>query len=474
MATDKPNVKSPDYEAMAEFWQRVTDIVDGQDAIIEQGETYLPKLPNESQKDYEFRLETAKFTNVYRDILEGLAQRPFSHPLTVGEETDTRIRDLVEDIDGRGNHLHVFASDTFFEGINKAIDWVLVDFQNVEFDHITSVDDEKKAGVRPYWVHIPADKVIWVKSKVIQGREQLTLVRIQESENRIREYVREQFKDDDGNIAWRVVWAVYVENPKVRGTWDIEDNGVLSIDEIPMVPFATGRRKGKSWRFNPPMSDAADLQIELYQQESGLKHIKTMSAFPMFSGNGVQPDVGPDGKPKRVPIGPSAVLYAPPDADGGHGEWTSLSPDADLLRFLAEDVKSTILQLRELGRQPLTAQSGNLTVVTTMVAAEKGNSAVQEWALKLKDALESCFRLTALWLGVESPTMVTVFTDFGIEDLNDKTPEHLLKMRAAGDLSAERLWDEFKRRGILGADFTNEDEIKRLFSELPGGDEPEI
>ena len=165
------------------------------------------------------------------------------------------------------------------------------------------------------------------------------------------------------------------------------------------------------------------------------------------------------------------MLYAPADDDGNHGVWEWIGTDAATLKFLAEDIKETTKELRELGRQPLTAQSGNLTVITTAVAAAKGNSAVQAWALQLKDALENAMRLTALWLGETVTPDVLVFTDFAVEDIDNKSPEHLMKLRGMGDLSLDTLWVEFRRREILGPEFDEETEAEKLLAEVPTDDE---
>lgn len=466
----KPDDKCPDWTAMIPYWNQVTAIVNGKDAVIAEGEEYLPKFPNESAEDYDFRLKTAKFTNVYRDIIEGLSQKPFSHELHLAEEENpVSFQELIEDIDGRGNHIHVFAGETFFNGINKAIEWILIDYTKSE--GLKTVADEKQAGVRPYWVHVPSETVIWIESEIIQGREQLTLIKILEEKGRVRTFWRldgdaaKALNLNDGSNG-AVMWKVEVENE--QGIWQVQEQGRLTIDVIPMVPFITGRRKGTKWQFNPPMRDAADLQIELYQQETSLKYIKTMTCFPMLAGNGVMPEVGADGNPKPVPVGPMAVLYAPPNADGNSGSWDWIGTDASTLQFLAGDIKETTKELRELGRQPLTAQSGNLTVINAAVSAEKGNSAVQAWAIQLKDALENALAITAMWLNESTVPTVTVFTDFAIDDLDGKSPEHLLKMRENGDISLETLWTEFRRREILGPEFDSEDELENLLSEIPG------
>lgn len=470
----KPDDKSPDWLAMADYWEMVTAIVEGRDAVIARGEKYLPKFTNESTADYAFRLETARYTNIYRDIIEGLAQKPFAQELHLAEGASERFVSLIEDIDGRGNHLHVFAGETFFNGINKAIDWILVDYTASE--GLRTIEAEKQAGVRPYWIHVPADSVIWIESEIIQGREQLTLVKILEKPKHVRTFWRVSGGAaktqglGDGTVDV-VMWKVEIENEE--GNWVIDKQARLTINEIPMVPFVIGRRKGVHWQYNPPMRDAADLQIELYQQETALKYIKTSTCFPMLAGNGVTPEKDADGKAKPVPVGPLAVLYAPPNQDGNHGEWQWIGTDAATLKFLSADVKDTIKELRELGRQPLTAQSGVLTVISTAVAAAKSNSAVQAWTLQLKDTLENAMRLTALWLNETTAPQVTVFTDFGVEDLDNKSPEYLLKLREAGDLSLNTLWTEFRRREILGPEFDEEAELDKLLQEVPGENDDE-
>jgi len=192
----------------------------------------------------------------------------------------------------------------------------------------------------------------------------------------------------------------------------------------------------------------------------------------------VTPETGPDGFPLPVKLGPKAVLYAVPSGSGGHGisHWGFIEPSATSLRFLADDIKETIQNLRELGRQPLTAQTGNLTVITTAFAAQKGNSAIQAWAINLKDALEKALALTAMWLKEDQRAKVTINTDFDVGLEDDKSQPTLLAMRASGDLSQRTFWHEMRRRGILSPEFDVDTEDERLLDELPGDVEeaPEV
>lgn len=476
---DKFDTPSSDHQAMCGYWDMVTALMGGAETMRAAGKAYLPKFVNESEADYELRRKNAKFTNIFRDIVESLAAKPFSKEVKLkNADADAQIETFIEDVDARGNHLHVFASSLFFEGIKSAVQWVLVDY-NGDMNSTASLAAQKANGVRPYWVSISPSRLLAAYSAMIDGKEQFYHVRIKEDvieiedglevpKERIRILERPYLEGKFGAPVWRLMEKQAVGAVKTS-SWAEIKSGTITIGVIPLVPFITGRRKEMTWQFDPALRDAADLQVELYQQESGMKYAKESAAFPMLAANGVEPPMNPDGKTvASIPVGPKAVLFAPPYGDGNHGEWTFIEPDATSLRFLADDIKETIAQLRELGRQPLTAQTGNLTVVTTMFAADKANTVIQAWALNLKDALENALRFTALWMKLTYEPEVEIFTDFDIGLSDDKGPETLAKARETGDLSQKTYWEELQRRNILGPNFSADEEEIRLESELPG------
>ena len=170
-----PDATSSDYDAMLPYWEMVSTILDGADAMRAAGEKYLPKFPNETTEDYDYRRRNAKFTNVYADIVSNLAAKPFAEEVKLDEAAPERFQALAEDIDGRGNSLHVFASNTFFEGMNNAVDWIMVEFTKARprtDGQPLSIADEKSQGLRPYWVHIPAQRMLAVYADVVGGKLQ--------------------------------------------------------------------------------------------------------------------------------------------------------------------------------------------------------------------------------------------------------------------------------------------------------------
>lgn len=460
--------RAKDSAAMLPYWDKTDAIVEGYEAVKAAGKTYLPQFCEEPDAEYKNRLELTKFTNIYRDVVEGLATKPFEEEVTlIGDKVPEAVVKFTENVDGSGSNLTAFAAQTFFNGINSAIDWIFIDYPTVEPGIVRTVADAKAAGVRPFWSHVLGRNVLEARTVNIAGSEVLSYIRIFEPGGDGPDHVRIFERLLNGVITWEL----RVKNDKAAAEDDgfsVESKGTLTLKVIPLVLFTTGRRDGKWFKFFPAMADAADLQISLYQDESALQFVKTMAGYPMLAANGVKPEMDADGKTvKKLAVGPSKVLYAPPNGNGDSGSWTYVEPSAQSMTFLKASIDGTKQDLRELGRQPLTAQSGQLTVITTAVAAGKARSAVSAWALSLKNALEEALKITAEWLAVPYEPEVNVFTEFDNFTDSDKDLTALQAARAGGDLSRETYLSELKRRKVLSPEFDFDEENEKLLNEVP-------
>jgi hypothetical protein len=92
---------------------------------------YLPKFENETRQTTSAAADNAPLTNIYSDISRNLASKPFSKTLELDEAAPDQYKKLAENIDGQGNNLHVFAAEVFKSGLDKGIDWILVDYTKV-------------------------------------------------------------------------------------------------------------------------------------------------------------------------------------------------------------------------------------------------------------------------------------------------------------------------------------------------------
>ena len=483
---DDPSTPSAAHRAMEPYWKMVSAIVRGVRGMRAGGEEYLPRFEAESDAIYKRRLDTARMTNVFTDIVSNLAMRPFQQPVQLGEDTPEALEEYAEDVDGRGTHLSVFSAMLFRHALEDGLTWVLVD-HTMGIPEGASIAEEREMGARPFWVEYRAADVLAAYSDRVDGEERFLEVRLREDsverdgfEEKAIERIR-IFRHDPGSpVEWEI-WrkketlGIAVNKDILGAEWELEDgpNILAGVESIPIVPVLFGLRHGGSWYIDPPLRDAAYLQIELYQQENALKNIRNFTAFPMLAANGMDPILGEDNSPAEIVTGPHAVLYGGTSESGG-GTWTFIEPSGASLNFLREDIKDTIRELRELGRQPLTAQS-NLTVITSAAVAQKTNSAIQAWARMLGNALSNAFALTAEWLNLDETDAVEVrvHDDFDLGIDGDATFADVLAMGTGPEplISRDAVLEEAKRRSILRPDYDPEADLelvdRRVEDDLP-------
>lgn len=443
----------------------VRSILAGAKAVKAAGQTYLPKYPAESDPEYNRRKDSAPWRPEFEDCIRSISSKPFTDETVLAGEPSDEMKAIAPDIDGRGNNLHVFARDMFEGGVTLGAHGILVDFPSMQPGATKA--DEKAANARPYWVSVDADEIIALRTERIGARERVVHLRLRETATVVNGF--EETVENKIRVIEPGMWQLWHEVKRADGTkaWEIEDEGVLTLSEVPFVFFATDERVGPQY-VRPPLLDLAEMQIELYRFMSGEEQIYTIAGSPMLTANGM---AAPEGG-EAIETGPGRVLYAP-GGEGLNTSWAYIQPEAQNLKAISEKSRSIIEDMRRLGMQPMMAKTGNVTATASGIEAAKSHSAVATWANALKDALEQAFVFTAMWMKSNEEVTVSVHTDFAVGLYGSEEIKELREARAAGDLSQRSYWDELSRRGVLGPQFDADDELDRLIEEIPGEDSPE-
>lgn len=493
--SNDPSQVSSEYRAMKSDMDRISDILDGLETIRLKKNIYLPRYEGEGVAQYERRARSAPWRPEFEDALRTLASKPFSKPLTVknvenvdkaivgvlDEETETRSNGLVDDIDGRGNNLTVFAREWFGKGIAYGYHAILVDFPDMSPDDeaaegeagapaaVRTIADEQDEGLRPYWVHIPAKNLIALYTEVVNGKE--TVVHLRFSEMVV---TRDGFSE---KTAKRIrvfepgVWQLWEQrnnsSPGVnKVVWVMIDSGPISRGpqgktDIPVVLFYTGERIGEM-QVKPPLAQLAHMQIELYRALSREDEILTFAGSPMLKGKGLAPPS--DGG--SVVVGPGVVLWAPP-GNGVDTDWDFVQPDARNITEVRAKVASIQEDMRRIGMMPMVMPSGNPTATGQSIDAAKAHSAVKAWALMLNDCIQTALTYTAEWLGLEGAILTEISTDFSVSD--PRFPlQALTAARSMKDISQGTYWSGLQRYDVLPPDFDPEREAAALGEEFKG------
>ena len=144
MAEQQSTVATPDARAaeMEQTWAIVRALLGGTAAMRKAGQALLPKWPKEDRESYAQRLAVAVLFPAYQRSVTTLAGKPFSKPVSIGDDVPARLRGWLDDIDLEGRNLHAFASDCMEQALGYGLGGILVDYPDATAAPATA------AGVR--------------------------------------------------------------------------------------------------------------------------------------------------------------------------------------------------------------------------------------------------------------------------------------------------------------------------------------
>jgi hypothetical protein len=488
---DDPSTVSRDYDAMQDDWCLIRDILAGARAIKSAGTKYLPKFQKESQGAYGLRLESTPWRPEFDDALRSLCAKPFTKEVVVNPDapdaiqgkvvdakTKKRQGGLVGDIDGQGNSLHVFARETFFNGVGFGLEAIYVAWSAEQ--PLRTKAEEQLAGARPYWIHVRAENILALNFRVIGGRTVVSHIRIMEctiEQDGFDEVEVKRVRILELDAANRPTWQVFTADKDGAYQPEAAPAPLLGVTEIPVALFFTGERSG-NYRVKPPMLDLAWMQIELYRALSRKEQILTLAGSPMLKAVGMVPPqpsqvTDSEGRVIDVPapqieVGPGTVLFAPPAMEGVQADWDYVQPAAANITEVREDVDGVMEDFRRLAMQPTAPKSGNMVATGQAIDAAKSHSAVEVWANGLADALNQALKYTTEWLKIADTVTAVVHTDFGVDIQGGDEAKIIGDAQKRGVVSKQTERQELARRGILGPEFDEDEEVERIAGDEEG------
>jgi hypothetical protein len=437
-------------DAMAEPYPLITALLGGTAAMRKAEKTYLPQWPNEDNGCYKNRLGTATLFPAFSRTCEVLTSKPFSKPITFGEDVPASVKEWSENIDLQGHNLHAFAAAVTFHAISYGICGILVDFPPTR-GRLKTRADEKAAGVRPYFVHIHAQNILGWRAERINGVMTLTQLRfieqVEEPDGSFGNVTIEQVR-----VLYPGKWEVWRESEQVdangKKIWVRHDGGRTTLKKIPYVPIY-GKRTGFMQGISP-LIELAYMNVEHWQSKSDQQTILHVARVPILFGKGL-------GETDITIGSSSAVLADSADADLMYVEHTGHAIEAGRKELL--DLED---RMRQTGAELLVIKPANRTVVQTVADNEAGMCALQRIASDVEDGVDQALQLAAEWVGLPEGGHVSIFSDFGVASLAEASMDLLRDMNMDGTFSDESLYREAQRRGIVTPDVSWEDEKKRI------------
>lgn len=419
----------------------------GTAAMRNARERYLPKAAAESDAQYVSRLSRSFLFNAFGKTVADMAGKVFSKPVILEDDVPAPLAEWAENIDLAGRHINVFAHDVFKDAMLSGIGYILTDMPPALPG--ATLADEQRAGIRPYLVYIPVERVLGWKSTLVDGAETLTMFRYMEL-----------VKEADGEFAEKEIEQVRVLEPgkwrtfrKFQDTWVEYASGETSLNKIAVAPVYLNRTE--FFQAEPPLTKLAELNVAHWQSSSDQRNILHVARVPILFMAGFTED-------DQIKIGASeAVRSSNPDATMAYVEHTGAAIEAG-----RNDVKDIELQMQAMGLQLLMDAPGGQTATGEMRDDAKENSPLAAMARALGDALEQSFGFMAEFVALDGGGSIVVNTDFGVGDGIVDVP-NIIAAYTAGLIDAQTGLDELKRRGFLSDSVDAEIVLDRIAAAAP-------
>ena len=412
-----PDISTPnlDYNDMCEAWDINDALMGGTLEMRRQGETYLPRWPNEDKESYKQRLSVATLLPAYEESIKQNIGRIFAEPTVLSASTPDTIKTLAENIDMEGDRLDVWAQQFFSIAFQYGLAHALVDYPKTDPTTVKTRADEQQSGARPYVTMLNPRQIIGWQSTVQGGKVVLTDLRIKE--------VVVIDGDDFGQtkveqIRHIMPGAVEIYQPEQSSdgakTWTMVDSWKTSRQDIPLVTLYT-KRTG-FMRGAPPLLNLAHLNIKHWQSQSEQDNILHVARVPLLSVFGLDDD-------SELTIGAScATKFTDRSVQGlEYTEHTGAAIGSG--KTALDDLEN---QMRQAGAKLTRAENTSTkSVDQTHSEHMQENSPLYTMANSLEDALDNILQIMAEWLGESDGGTVDVRTELDVSTQTYDAPSAL-------------------------------------------------
>lgn len=466
------NTPSLQYKAMAKSWALPNALWGDTPAMRAAGKTFLPQMPSESDDDYKTRLAETTLVNYFGTTINNLSGKVFQKPVVV----DDSLKDVaawLEDIDLEDSTISDFGLNVLRAGMRHGLTHILCD--SPKFGEFTSLQEQQESGVRPYLVHIPADRLIGWDEVKINGVKTLAGIRITEQviidgddfEQESREQIRHIFLntaiDEDGNKVLTggggyEIWQDTSKNNKAN--FELVESGEVDMDYIPLVTYYTNRTglmMGETY-----FKTLTHINHQHWQSSSYQRNILNVARVPRLFLSGFHEDEIKALQKHGVRNGLMSTK------EEAKAQWVEAKGDA--IAAGERDLADAEEKMQMLSLDPVLKPATNTQVATIAnIEASKANSVLMQWAESLQGALLKAVNMMRDMAGLEEvEDGLKLHDNFEIiADMENRVKE-LREMRGAGDITQASFLTEVKRIGFFDESFDVEREVELTSGELGG------
>lgn len=466
----------PDYDKRFPQWEKMRDMIEGEDAIKAKGEMYLPR-PSQAKQMYKTwddfdnaiyeafkeRTPVTNFVAQIKDCLHGMLE---FRSAKIDVPAKMKNKHWLDNIDLQGNSIAQFFSNIIDDVLVTGRGGILIDVPKV--DPNISEAQALKDGVRPYMTYYKAEAIINWRFKNVNGVKKLVLVVLEENvDNPNDEFSHKK------TLQYRVLHLINgIYNQTVWEVTEKEGKQTVSIKEAPK-PVTV---KGKTLDYipfvtlpftdpvKPILYDIANLNIHHYQTMADYTNGTHLTSRPTgyFTGHDAEVDEE-TGEPLPVEIG-TGVFWQLKEPDAKVGVCSFSGEGIEHLEKSLDRLESQIITLASHVISPEKKTAENKDTVQLHRQGEDAKLAAygRYDSYRFTEALKIYFSLCGVTDEENRDTKVELPTDFSQIAFDANAVNSIANIFSQGKLPLRCLYYLLKSGGYLEPDMTYEDFVYLL------------
>ena len=399
---------NPVYTESLPLWSLVEDCINGQMAVKNKGDVYLPRPSGMDDQAYKSYLARAVFTMFASRAAEGLYGQIFSKLPEKQGEIPQAFEDFLANVDKSGTSVDQFASDLVWASLQKPWGGILVDHSPVPAG--ISQAEKEKQGLTSFLRWYSAESVDNWRYETINDQMTLVLVKLKEVYHvieddkfnpvqkvryRVLELVDGQTLLLSGMVYTQEIW----EKVKDKEEWAITETYIPELDGKPLdfIPFFTCPAKEPEKSMLLP---SAYLNIGHYQMTADYNHNLHLTGTPTPVGVNIEPLLDKDGNPLPIGLGATRIILLNNSTDK-KPELFFLEPSGTGANNIRNGLESYEKNLEIMGGSPIKkSKAGVETAEAARIHQAGENSVLGSFSLNMSERLTQAIRLGARWRGV--------------------------------------------------------------------------
>jgi hypothetical protein len=442
----------PQYTKFANKWKRCRDVSEGQDAVHEAGQAYLPSLKNQHPDDYQaYKARTPFFNATWRTIA-GLSGMLMRKPPTV--EVPGVVEPLLETVTNSGQPLGIFTMETVEECLALGRVGIMVDYPVANIEHMTQAD-AMLLNMRPTLARYKAESIINWRETVINNRKVLTMVVLEEEmikavdefedECQTTYRVLDLVSTEAGGMVYRV--RVFSIDEKTGDDVQIGDDVFPLMKNKPLdfIPFYfLSTDDTDACPDDPPLIDLVDLNLSHYRTSADYEHGCHFTGLPTGYVTGFTPEPS-----TKIYLGSQTMLMFPdPATQVGFLEFSGAG-----LSCLKENMASKETQMAVLGARMLEAQKKGVESAETAGIHRAGeNSMLASAAQAISLGMTKALQVFSDWAGGNGEVVFDINRDFFPMPMNPQTLAGLVAAWQGGAISKQTLFYNLQQGQVIQDD----------------------